>query len=179
MTDIVKRLRAEGAMAGHYDAPAIQREAAAEIEWLRGERNRLAADLAKAHREALAWMQKANQQAGESPRAREMTASESAASSARACTNAFPTRLCICAGNARGERREPPEAAISLSRGVGKPAQMHKRVQTRCLCVRAIHWHQAVIRLSGSAQMHKHPLGVCANVQTTGMTCPGRLSRRG
>jgi ElaB/YqjD/DUF883 family membrane-anchored ribosome-binding protein len=37
MTDIVERLRAEGAMAGHYDAPAIQREAADEIERLRAE----------------------------------------------------------------------------------------------------------------------------------------------
>ena len=37
MTDIVERLRAEGAMAGYYDAPAIQREAADEIERLRAE----------------------------------------------------------------------------------------------------------------------------------------------
>lgn len=35
MTDIVERLRSEGALAGHYDAPAIQREAADEIERLR------------------------------------------------------------------------------------------------------------------------------------------------
>lgn len=35
MTDIVERLRAEGALAGHYEAPAIQREAADEIERLR------------------------------------------------------------------------------------------------------------------------------------------------
>ena len=35
MTDIVKRLRADGALAGYYDAPAIQREAADEIERLR------------------------------------------------------------------------------------------------------------------------------------------------
>ena len=34
MTDIVERLRKEGAMAGHYDVPAIQREAANEIERL-------------------------------------------------------------------------------------------------------------------------------------------------
>lgn len=38
MTDLVDRLRAEGALAGHYDAPAIQREAAAEITRLRAER---------------------------------------------------------------------------------------------------------------------------------------------
>jgi len=38
MTDIVRRLRSEGALAGHYNAPAIQREAADEIERLRAER---------------------------------------------------------------------------------------------------------------------------------------------
>jgi cell fate (sporulation/competence/biofilm development) regulator YmcA (YheA/YmcA/DUF963 family) len=41
VNDIVERLRAEGALAGHYDAPAIQREAADEIERLRAERDRL------------------------------------------------------------------------------------------------------------------------------------------
>lgn len=45
MTDIVERLRAEGAMSGHYDAPAIQREAADEI-------TRLRADLLKAEMQA-------------------------------------------------------------------------------------------------------------------------------
>jgi hypothetical protein len=39
MTDIVERLRSDGALAGHYDAPAIQREAADEIERLRAERD--------------------------------------------------------------------------------------------------------------------------------------------
>lgn len=39
MSDIVERLRSEGALAGHYDAPALQREAAAEIERLRAERD--------------------------------------------------------------------------------------------------------------------------------------------
>jgi len=37
MSDIVDRLRSEGALAGHYDAPAIQREAADEIDRLRAE----------------------------------------------------------------------------------------------------------------------------------------------
>lgn len=45
MTDIVERLRAEGAMTGHYHVPAIQREAAAEIEWLREENERLRAEV--------------------------------------------------------------------------------------------------------------------------------------
>ena len=43
----------------------------AEIEWLRGERNRLAADLAKAHKDALAWMEKVHQPAAEIARLRE------------------------------------------------------------------------------------------------------------
>lgn len=50
-------------------------DAAAEIEWLRGERDRLAADLAKAHKDALAWMQKANQQAGKVSVTRELVES--------------------------------------------------------------------------------------------------------
>ena len=71
MTDIVERLRICAGGPGDAHTVVIcrltrdtARDAAAEIEWLRGERNRLAADLAKAHREALAWMQKANQTAG-------------------------------------------------------------------------------------------------------------------
>ena len=36
MSDIVKRLRTEGAIRGLYDVPALQREAADEIERLRG-----------------------------------------------------------------------------------------------------------------------------------------------
>jgi hypothetical protein len=35
MVDIVEQLRADGAMKGYYAAPAIQREAADEIEKLR------------------------------------------------------------------------------------------------------------------------------------------------
>jgi len=61
MTDIVERLRSEGALAGHYDAPAIQREAADEIEWLRAERDRLAKDLAKSHKDILPWIETATQ----------------------------------------------------------------------------------------------------------------------
>jgi len=38
MSDIAERLRADGAMKGYYAAPAIQREAADEIEKLRAER---------------------------------------------------------------------------------------------------------------------------------------------
>lgn len=44
MTDIVERLRADGALAGYYDAPAIQREAADEIERLRSALRDLLAD---------------------------------------------------------------------------------------------------------------------------------------
>lgn len=43
MSDIVERLRADGAMKGYYAAPAIQREAADEIEKLRAENAKLAA----------------------------------------------------------------------------------------------------------------------------------------
>lgn len=35
MTDIVDRLRTEGAMKDYYDVPALQRDAASEIERLR------------------------------------------------------------------------------------------------------------------------------------------------
>ena len=59
MTDIVERLRTDGAMAGHYDVPAVQRVAAEEIERLRAECQRLAAEVSRAHRDALAWMQRA------------------------------------------------------------------------------------------------------------------------
>lgn len=45
MTDIVEQLRAEGAMTGYYHVPAIQRKAAAEIEWLREESERLRAEV--------------------------------------------------------------------------------------------------------------------------------------
>ena len=59
MTDIVERLRTDGAMAGHYDVPAVQRVAAEEIERLRAECQRLAAEVSRAHRDALAWMERA------------------------------------------------------------------------------------------------------------------------
>jgi hypothetical protein len=42
MSDIVERLRADGAMKGYYAAPAIQREAADEIEKLRAAMHDLA-----------------------------------------------------------------------------------------------------------------------------------------
>ena len=74
MTDLVERLRG---MAGDYRDlvarfPAAREvidddeidtiaAAAAEIEWLRGERNRLAADLAKAHLDIVAWIKKAQE----------------------------------------------------------------------------------------------------------------------
>lgn len=54
MTDIVDRLRA-------LNADFLHEEAAAEIEWLRGERNRLAADLAKAHLDIVVWIKKAQE----------------------------------------------------------------------------------------------------------------------
>ena len=50
MIDIVPRLRERS-----------EHEAADEIEWLRGERNRLAADLAKAHLDIVAWIKKAQE----------------------------------------------------------------------------------------------------------------------
>ena len=58
MIDIVPVLRrahpqSEGGM--------LQHQAADEIEWLRGERNRLAADLAKAHLDIVAWIKKAQE----------------------------------------------------------------------------------------------------------------------
>ena len=60
MTDIVDRLRSPEVfidMGGMTSR--VAHEAAAEIEWLRGERNRLAADLAKAHLDIVAWIAKA------------------------------------------------------------------------------------------------------------------------
>ena len=56
MTDIVERLRD---VAPGYGK--LRLEAADEIEWLRGERNRLAADLAKAHLDIVAWIEKAQE----------------------------------------------------------------------------------------------------------------------
>ena len=59
MTDIVERLRTDGAMAGHYDVPAVQRAAADEIERLRAECQRLAGEVSRAHKDALTWMERA------------------------------------------------------------------------------------------------------------------------
>lgn len=62
MTDIVDRLRSPEVfidMGGMTSR--VAHEAAAEIEWLRGERNRLAADLAKAHLDIVAWIKKAQE----------------------------------------------------------------------------------------------------------------------
>jgi hypothetical protein len=49
VTDIVERLRLT-------NADFLHEEAAAEIEWLRGERQRLADELGKAHRDVLPWI---------------------------------------------------------------------------------------------------------------------------
>ena len=59
MTDIVERLRADGAMPAGFGPRAIQREAADEIERLRAECQRLAAEVSRAHKDARAWMEKA------------------------------------------------------------------------------------------------------------------------
>lgn len=55
MTDIVERLRDVFPIGWEGE---MRHEAADEIEWLRGERNRLAADLAKAHLDIVAWIAK-------------------------------------------------------------------------------------------------------------------------
>lgn len=67
MIDIVARLRSmlacdPGCEGRCYDClSTVAKEAADEIEWLRGERNRLAADLAKAHLDIVAWIKKAQE----------------------------------------------------------------------------------------------------------------------
>lgn len=67
MTDIVERLREECPMHRQAEREAritlyrVLKDAADEIEWLRGERNRLAADLAKAHLDIVAWIEKAQE----------------------------------------------------------------------------------------------------------------------
>lgn len=53
MTDIVERLRS-------LNADFLHEEAADEIERLRKERTRLAADLAQAHRDILPWIGRAS-----------------------------------------------------------------------------------------------------------------------
>jgi hypothetical protein len=62
MVDIVERLRSyaeDAADLGATDEAMIVSQAASEIEWLRGERNRLAAELGKAHRDIIPWIEKA------------------------------------------------------------------------------------------------------------------------
>lgn len=74
MTDIVGRLPKTAGEAATMDKTEIANAcitAAAEIEWLRGERDRLAADLAKAHKDAVVWMEKVHQPAAEIARLRE------------------------------------------------------------------------------------------------------------
>lgn len=67
MSDLADEIyEATGMILGTQQAAAMTafvraREAAAEIEWLRGERNRLAADLAKAHLDIVAWIKKAQE----------------------------------------------------------------------------------------------------------------------
>ena len=62
MTDIVTRLREGVFGTNETKTDAVihshMQVAAAEIEWLRGERDRLAAEVARAHKDALAWMEK-------------------------------------------------------------------------------------------------------------------------
>ncbi len=53
MNDIVERLKRDATCSSHH-------EAAAEIEWLRAERNRLASDLSKAHGDVVQWIENSN-----------------------------------------------------------------------------------------------------------------------
>jgi hypothetical protein len=62
MVDIVEQLRSyaeDAADLGATDEAMIVSQAASEIEWLRGERNRLAAELGKAHGDIIPWIEKA------------------------------------------------------------------------------------------------------------------------
>ena len=59
MSDIVEKLRADGAMPAGFGPRAIQREAADEIERLRAECQRLAGEVSRAHKDALTWMERA------------------------------------------------------------------------------------------------------------------------
>jgi hypothetical protein len=62
MVDIVESLRSYAEDAtdlGATDEAMIVSQAADEIEWLRGERDRLAAELGKAHRDIIPWIEKA------------------------------------------------------------------------------------------------------------------------
>ena len=68
MTDIVKRLRNyadDAADLGASEEAVIVSQAADEIEWLRGERMRLAVDLGKAHRAILPWIEQVGYLNGE------------------------------------------------------------------------------------------------------------------
>jgi hypothetical protein len=57
MVDIVDRLRDPSLGSPRW--METMTEAANEIEWLRGERNRLAAELGKAQRDIIPWIEKA------------------------------------------------------------------------------------------------------------------------
>lgn len=65
MSDIVDELRLmrDGAQWACGATAGTLGQAADEIEWLRKERNRLAADLAKAHKDILPWIELATQRA--------------------------------------------------------------------------------------------------------------------
>ena len=78
MVDIVDRLRDPS--LGSPRRMETMTEAANEIEWLRGERNRLAAELGKAHRDIIPWIEKvgavaATQEAGKVTVSRELVES--------------------------------------------------------------------------------------------------------
>lgn len=73
MTDIVERLRQRDEydqVVDHLDRPyglakSLEHEAAAEIEWLRGERQRIADELGKAHLDILPWIEQVGWLTGE------------------------------------------------------------------------------------------------------------------
>ena len=78
MVDIVDRLRDPSLGSPRW--METMTEAANEIEWLRGERNRLAAELGKAHRDIIPWIEKAGavaatQEAGKVTVSRELVES--------------------------------------------------------------------------------------------------------
>jgi len=66
MTDIVERLRNRGqAVHGERKPDSIYEVVADEIEWLRGERQRLADELGKAHLDILPWIEQVGYLNGE------------------------------------------------------------------------------------------------------------------
>jgi phage shock protein A len=69
VSDIVDELRLmrDGAQWACGATAATLSQAADEIEWLRGERDRLAADLAKAHKDILPWIERAQHALSASP----------------------------------------------------------------------------------------------------------------